>query len=309
MQTAFLLSDGILLFLVALPAILAWALPQLRKRNGNFLIALKIVPVGIFALFLADKLIFWFYQWFCEYKFENIAKFHISIRFGIPIVIALAAITVSGWIIHKKFRVECRYDPLPSLLLFFPALLAVSILDFMISMATLFNTAGGYRSEWRSIYLPQENGVKIAFENQSIHPMLAEYNYRLRFIRNGQTSYQLLFSNCGGRTHFNLYRLKDGRLLFRDKDWDYIVDVRNLKIYRLEFHGDKQYIAPVPNEEINSWGGLEERNGKIVLHMGRHNIPAEEVSGILDGMVYYGCIKDKFYPASEKPEEQIQKRR
>jgi hypothetical protein len=103
--------------------------------------------------------------------------------------------------------------------------------------------------------------------------------------------------------------LKDGRLLFRDKDWDYIVDGQNVKVYRLEFHGGKQYTVPVPNEEINSWGSLEERNGKIVMCMGRHNIPAEEVSGILDGMIYYGCIKNKFYPASEKPEEQIQKRR
>ena len=299
-----MLEDGILLFLVALPAIIAWAVPPLRKRNGNFLIALKTVPVGFFALYLTDKFISGCYRWLCEYKFENIPDFHFAIRFGIPFLFALLAITVSGWIIHKKFRVESRYNPLPSLLLFFPYWLMVAILSFMISMAMLFSTTGEYRSEWRSNYLPQENGVRIAFEDQSIHRMLAEYNYRLRFIRNGQTSYQLLFTNFGGRTHFNLYRLKDGRLLFQDKDWDYIVDVNNVKVYRLESTGGKQYIAPVPNEEINSWGDPEKRDGKIVMSMGKHYVPAEEVSGILDGMVYYGCIKDRFYPASEKPEEQ-----
>ena len=304
-----MLEDGILLFFVILPAIIAWAVPQLRKQNGNFLIALKTVPLGVFALFLADKLVTGFYRWLCEYNFENIPRFHSGIRVGVPIGIALLAIAVSGWMIHKKFRVEVRYNPLFSLLLFFPYLLAVSILGFMISMAMLFSTNGGYQGEWRSVYLPKENSVRFVFEQRSIHPMLAEYNYRLRFIKNGQTSYQQLFTNCGGRTHFNLYCLKDGRLLFRDKDWDYIVDVENVKVYRLESRGVKQYIAPVPNEEINSWGGPEDWNGKIVMPMGRHNVPAEEVSGILNGMVYYGCIKDRFYPASEKPEEKIQKMR
>ena len=303
-----MLEEGILLFFVVLPTIIAWAVPQLRKRNGNFLITLKTVPVGVLTLYLMDKLISWFYRWFCEYKFENIPKFHVSIRVWIPIVIALFAISVSGWIIHKKFRTGSRYNPLPSLLLFFPYLLAVSILGFIISMV-MYNANSAYLEKWRSIYLPKENSVRFVFEQRPIHPILAEYNYRLRFIRDGQTSYQLLFTNCGGKTHFNLYRLQDGRLLFRDKDWDYIVEAKNATVYRLETSGGKQYIAPVPNEEINSWGGPEERNGKIVMNMGKHNVPAEDVSGILDGMVYYGCIKDQFYPASEKPEERIKKMR
>ena len=305
-----MLEDGVLLFLIALPAIIAWAVPQLQKLNGSFLIALKTVPPGIFALFFADKLMNWLYKWYSEYKFENIERFQVSIRVGIPIIIALVTITVSGWLIHKKFRLENQYNPLPSLLMFFPSLFAVSILGFMISMT--FFSANGYRyqTEWRSSYLPKKNGVKIAFESKSIHPFLAEYNYRLRFIRNGKTSYQLLFTNYGGKTHFNLYRLKDGRLLFRDKDWDYIVDADNLKVYRLESDGNgEQYIAAIPDEKINSWGGLEKRNGKTFMSIGRHEIPAEKVSGILDGMVYYGCIKSKFYPASVKPEEKVKKMR
>ena len=301
-----MLQNVILFFLVALPAIIAWSVPQLRKRNGNFLITLKTVPAGIIALFLTDNLVSWFYQWLCEYKFENI-PFHISIRISAPIVIALLVIIGVGWIIHKKYREEKRYNPLPSLLMFFLSLPVISILSFIISMALYFSNDGGYRGEWNSTYLPRENGVKVAFEDQIIHPMLAEYNYRLRFIRNGQTSYQQLFINCGGRTHFNLYRLKDGRLLFRDKDWDYIVDAENLKVYRLESQGEKQYIAPIPNEEINFWGGPEEINGKIVMQMGKHIVPAEDVSGILDGMVYYGCIKKRFFPAAQMPEEEIKK--
>ena len=55
-----MLEDGILLFFIALPAIIAWSVPQLRKRNGSCLIALKTVPAGILALFFADKLLSWF---------------------------------------------------------------------------------------------------------------------------------------------------------------------------------------------------------------------------------------------------------
>ena len=57
-----MLEEGILLFFVVLPTIIAWAVPQLRKRNGNFLITLKTVPVGVLTLYLMDKLITWFYR-------------------------------------------------------------------------------------------------------------------------------------------------------------------------------------------------------------------------------------------------------
>ena len=192
--------------------------------------------------------------------------------------------------------------------LFLPALLMTNILFFAVSMSMLFLNKG-IRDDWRAIYLPQINRDRIVFEEQPIHVFQAEYNYRLRFVSNGKTFYQLLFTNCGGKTHFNIYRLKDGRFLFRDKDWDYIVDPARQKAFRMEPEDGKLYIASVPNEEICSFGaGLMKKNGKIIMCMGGHDVPAEEVTGILDGMVYYGCIKDKFYPAAEKQEEKIIKR-
>ncbi|MBR4957772.1 MAG: hypothetical protein IKZ31_08415, partial [Lentisphaeria bacterium] len=60
---------------------------------------------------------------------------------------------------------------------------------------------------------------------------------------------------------------------------------------------------------VHSWGGPYEENGQIMMEMGSFHGPAEEVTGILDGMVYYGCIRDKFYPASAAPEEKIKKLR
>ena len=43
------------------------------------------------------------------------------------------------------------------------------------------------------------------------------------------------------------------------------------------------------------------------MEMGDQTVPAEDVTGILDGMTYYGCIEDRFYPAEKKPEQKIEK--
>ena len=43
------------------------------------------------------------------------------------------------------------------------------------------------------------------------------------------------------------------------------------------------------------------------MEMGGQIVPAEDVTGILDGMEYYGCIQDRFYTAEQKPEEKITK--
>ena len=48
-------------------------------------------------------------------------------------------------------------------------------------------------------------------------------------------------------------------------------------------------------------------NDEIVMTMAGQTVPSEDVTGILDGMTYYGCIQDHFYPAEQKPEENISK--
>ena len=302
-----MLADIIAWLIILLPAVVAFAVPKLRKNNGNWMIALKTVPLGVAALFAADKIITDLHRWRCEQMLANI-EFNYAVKAALAFGFALLVIIISGWVINKKSGAEHKFNPFPSILLFFPALIAVAILLSLISVLTMFN-AKNYQGEWRSVYLPRENGDGFVFEQQSIHPFLAEYNYRLRFVRNRKSTRQQLFVNCGGRTHFNLYRLKDGRLLFRDKDWDYIVDTAKQQVFRLEIVNGKSYIAAVPNEDINSWSSPYEKDGKFVMDMGNHSVTAAEVTGILDGMVYYGCITDRFYPASEKVEKKITKTR
>ena len=156
---------------------------------------------------------------------------------------------------------------------------------------------------WKKYWRTNE---KIAFGAKSIHPFLAEYDYKLRFVNAGKRSSQWLFTNTGGRTHFNIYALKDGRFLFRETYWDYLVDPAKHNVSRLVKFEGKLFAAIIPNENINSWGGPYRRENKIYMDFGKHTVQAEDVSGCLDGMKYRGCILDRFYSAKEKPEQTIE---
>ena len=80
------------------------------------------------------------------------------------------------------------------------------------------------------------------------------------------------------------------------------------QVFRVDSLEDRLYAARIPNEKIGSWSIVPIReNDQIVMRMGDHTVPAEDVTGILDGMTYYGCIQDRFYPADQKPEQPIKK--
>ena len=302
-----MIEDIVILTLLLVPAIVAWSVPALRKMNGSWLIALKTVPVGMVTLCLAIKLLSEYHKWLCEYRLENVEEINYFVKPAIVLGITMISITISGHLVHKIMRTGKKFNPLPSFLLLFPALAAFSIMCIFVSLYHAVNVKN-HQADWKSIYLPRQNGDGLVFEQQSIHPFLAEYNYRIRFVRNRKSTCQWLFVNYGGSTHFNIYRLKDGRLLFRDKDWDYIVDTANRKVFRLGTLDDKLYAAEIPNENVNSWGGPYRKNDSIVMDMGNHTVTAEDVSGITDQMTYFGCITNKFYPAAQRAEEDVNKR-
>ena len=227
----------------------------------------------------------------------------------VPLTVAFLVIIPGGLFIRRKFGTEKKYNPWPSILIFLAAVPHVIILSWILSFVCDLG-ADDYKGEWRTAWLPKEGNTAIAFQEQPIHPFLAEYNYRLRFSRDGEQTCQLLLTNTGGSTYFNVYRLKDGRLLFCDKEWDYLVDVQGpeCRVFRVDSLDDRLYAARIPNEKIGSWSIVPIReDDQIVMRMGDHTVPAEDVTGILDGMTYYGCIQDRFYPADQKPEQTIKK--
>ena len=293
--------------LLILPTIL-WLVPKTRRNNGNWLIALKTVPLGIIAALWSGELLGKIARIISERQ-ERDFDFSFWIHLGVVLAVAFLVIILGGLFIKRRFGTKKKYNPGPSILLFILAFPPAFLCLFVISIVCHF-TDSDYKGDWWTYWLPREGNTGIAFQEQSIHPFLAEYNYRLRFSRDGELSYQLLLTNTGGRTHFNLYRLKDGRLLFRDKMWDYLVDVQGpeCRVFRLEAFEEKLYAARIPNEKIDSWSFVPMRKDDgFVMEMGGQIVPAEDVTGILDGMEYYGCIQDRFYTAEQKPEEKIKK--
>ena len=279
-----MLVDIILtVLLLILPTVL-WIVPETRRNNDNWLIALKTAPLGIIALYWSDELLSKIVRDISERQERDI-EISIWIVLAVPLIAAFLVIIPGGLFIKRKFGTEKKYNPGLSILLFFLLLPPVFIADMILSFACSFADSD-HKGDWRTAWLPREGNTGIAFQEQPIHPVLAEYNYRIRFSRDGEKTYRYLLTNTGGRTLFNVYRLKDGRLLFRDKDWDYLVDARGpeCRVLRLEPFEDRLYAAQVPNVEIDTWSGPFRKNDEIVMEMGDQTVPAEDVTGILDGM-------------------------
>ena len=300
------LEDIILIVLLVIFEAILWIIPKTRKKNGNIIIAFKTFPLGMIAFLLSRHLIQKTVRLISDLRMENIS-ISPNWQFSIALFLTIAVIIVSGIFIKRYWGDDKKYDPLPSLgcfaLLFIPTaafsmFLAVMTLGFSISKDF---TPGEWGTEWLNLGTKE----KIAFENQSISPFLAEYNYRLCFVKAGKSHRQWLFVNTGGRTHFNIYRLADGRFLFREKMWDYLVDDGKMQVYRLANFEGKLYAALIPNEYVNSWGGPEKAGDKTVMSFNHHEVPAIDVTGIFDNMKYCGCIKDRFYSPQERPESVI----
>ena len=294
----------ILIALLLVMSAIWWIIPGTRSKNGKWLIALKTFPLGLLVLILSSEAIR-----LLIYCFSELSRSNITcpgwIGNLVPLISALAAVIGSGIFIQRHWGTEVGYNPWPSLGMFFLTLIPLAICSFLLSMAIYLMTDGGYRGAWRTLWLDLGNREKIAFESQSIHPFLAEYNYRLRFIQEGKTIRRRLFVNTGGRIHFNIYMLEDGCFLFREKDYDYLVDTGRNRVSRIAVAGGKLYAAIIPDEEINFWGGPYSNGQGFFMDFNEHRVPAEEVTGLLDAMKYCGCITDKFYTASEKPETPI----
>ena len=215
-----MVADILFTILMLILPVVLWLAPKTRCNNGNWLIAWKTVPLGIIALYWSDELLSAIARMISERQERDI---EISIWIPIVIVISLIAaflvIIPGGLFIRRKFGTEKKYNPGPSILLFLLLLLPAFIVSMILSFAcSLFEP--DHKGEWRTAWLPREGNTGIAFQEQPIHPVLAEYNYRIRFSRDGEKTYRYLLTNTGGRTLFNVYRLKDGRLLFRDKRAD-----------------------------------------------------------------------------------------
>ncbi len=299
-------------FLASVPAVL-WAVPEMRQRAGNWMAAWKTVPLGCLCVFFVPTLIYGIFE-FIGARWELLAFRSSGLLFlGVTVAGLAVGIWLIVWLtrfIRRRYRAEERYSWVVFVLLFLLLGGGTIILSVAITMAQYSRSLGdpaNYHGSWRTYRLPSEGGVGLAFEERSIHPFLAEYDYRLRFRRDGKNEYRDLQTNTGGRTFFNIYRLRDGRLYFTDKDHDYIVDAAKGEVLCVHHDKDKSYAAPYPEGKADSWG-WSVSNGSATFLYGDHHIIALPVTDALTDASYYGCIRTDFHPAAEMPEQLVDKR-
>ena len=160
--------------MLILPAVL-WIAPKTRRNNGNWLISLKTVPLGIVVCYWCGELMSKI-AWIISDRQERDYEPPILLFLAVSLIAAFLVIIPGGLFIKRKFGTEKKYNPFLSILLF------VLALPPAILAATLISCAGDlmqsdYEGEWGSIWLPREGNTGIAFQEQSIHPFLSEYNF------------------------------------------------------------------------------------------------------------------------------------
>ena len=287
---------SILVWLV-IPAVL-WAIPRTRRLTGNWIVALKSVPVGCatatFVIFLLVGLA------------GMTLNGRALLAIGAALAAAIGAIVGCALFIRKKYRAENKQAILPFVVLF---LFFACIPGFCssaysgIRLAIALHSGERYVGDWRSFELPPEQGVELAFEERPIHPFQAEYEYRLRFGKADGAVYRYLRVSTGGRTAFNLYRLKDGRLFLRDKDGNYLADTAARQLLVLFEYDGKEYVAACPDRVFHDYGWITQEGETVFYAFDDQKVEAQPLPpDLFDGWSFYGSISNKFFPAAERGE-------
>ena len=157
---------------------------------------------------------------------------------------------------------------------------------------------------WSTIFLPKLKDCPIAFEQRPTHPFLAEYDYRIRLGERNNSAYFRLWPNTGGRTFLNVYRVSGDKLLLKDKDVSYLVDLAQRQVYLVRCErgedGSESTIhsaIPLSEKPFDSMGSA------TVCFTDGTSSEATPYELDLRSREYIGCIMDySFYTPDEQPE-------
>lgn len=310
------MDTAIVISLLLLPAAILWAIPKTRRAGGNIAMAWKSVPFGCATMLLIPELLGGLI-WLLAESGWNVRHLRASPVF---LLVSLFLSVTAGILVIRKIR-NCCWKLFPteehvSSLPFYAAFSVLAVFGLgamialpVISYGIMIKTGRQYHGPWRTYKIVHEHGTELAFQERSIHPFLAEYDYRFRFRKDGAETFQDLWVNTGGRTYFNVFRLKNGDLLFSDKNNDYIVQVKPRKVFMVLKGKDRLYAGLLPEGEFDSFGLEEsgEKSDKVFLRINKTRIKAEPVSDQLADPKYIGCITNQFYPAAEKPYQPVTK--
>ena len=295
--------------LLVIPVIL-WAIPRTRRMTGNWIVALKSVPVGCAVVTVSMMLPVAGVGLVSQERYPAFRWVLMLSALAVGIAVGVAVIFGIARFIRRRYRAVNRRAILPFVVLFL--LFGVATVFFSVAysvarVAVIFYSGEHFVGDWRSFELPPEQDVELAFEERPIHPFQAEYEYRLRFGKGDDAVYRYLRVNTGGRTAFNVYRLKDRRLFFRDKDGDYLVDAAARRLQVLFEYGGKEYVAACPDRVFHDYGWITQEGETVFYAFDDQKVEAQPLPpDLFDGWSFYGCITDAFFPGAERGELEIQ---
>ena len=157
---------------------------------------------------------------------------------------------------------------------------------------------------WSTIPLPAVQNCEIAFEQRPSHPFLAEYDYRIRLGKGRDKAYFWLWPNTGGRTFVNVYRVADDKLLLKDKDAAYLVDIARKQVYLVDnTHGygplEPGIHSAIPLSD-KAFDGMDSESVVFTDETESRAVPYEVD---LSSCEYIGCVMDdSFYTPDQQPE-------
>ncbi len=277
-------KDLIICLLLVGMSVIWWLIPKTRKAGGNWVAAAKAVPPGCLVAYLIPLVVGAVLLVLTD-RYEILSERSILNRSLMGVAYDVFGVLCGIMVVTLMVRWIWRRYPIP------PeersgcasAFLVVVLWIFVcVLYEFLFLCPGPYREPWCTRRIFKEHGVGLAYEVRAVHPFLPQHESRLRFRQDGQDTYQILSPEIGNLRRVDIYRMKDGRLLFTGKDLDekYIVDIPEKEVFRVFFADGRFYVE-----------SLKHRNRQVVL------------GNELDEKVYIGCITDHFYSAEEKPED------
>lgn len=301
-----LLIIGILL----LPPLVLWRCKRFCEKHPST-IPFRTVPFGCLTMLvvavLLEDAVFWLFKTVLERNIPHAVSSWggpiselLAIVLGLAVIVVLSKRLVKG----REAPSGCLYP------MVFAGLAAIATAISVFFAVFDFASPPGPRDSdkeaaaWSTIFLPKLQDCPIAFEQRPTHPFLAEYDYRIRLGERDDPAYFQLWPNTGGRTYINVYRVADDKLLLKDKDASYLVDLSRRQVYLARYERG----AGESEQEIHSAIPLSE---KAFDGMGSSTIcftdgtSAQAIPYDLDlrSCEYIGCIMDySFYTPDEQPE-------
>jgi len=176
------------------------------------------------------------------------------------------------------------------------------------------------RQPWMECGVPHPGGTPaVTFLQRSIHPFLAEYEYKIRFGTGTNSLERWLPLNSGGRTRMNAYWYpsdpKSGPTIRLQDRWgEYLVRMQEQKTYMILRYKDRVFAGEITESNPGSLiGETLLAGGELGVDVSVGDNQAMDVTTTTVGQgpgQYFGRIDGesstlRFVPVSESLEESI----